>query len=280
MADLDASAMPLLEMRGIAQALRRRARPGEGRLRLPAGIDSRGPGRERCRQVDADQDHLRRGPARRRRDPAGRAGRPLRRAERRQSGGHRRDLPGAVAGPRPQRRGQYLPVEPAAPVRPHRRPRAAAARRRVPGPARLRRPRSPRAGEGPAAVAAPAGGDRQGPGAAAAAADPGRGDLGPHGRRRRAGVPVAAQPAPRRFGPALHLAPDARDRGSRRHLLGVPQRAPRRDLPARRAHRSGDRPPDDRPRHRAGLSAQAGRVRRRRAASRSTVWAGGSGWPT
>ena len=57
-----------------------------------------------------------------------------------------------------------------------------------PGPSWLRRPRSRHPRQGPAALAPPAGRDRQGAGAAATAADPGRGDLGPDRRRRRAGV--------------------------------------------------------------------------------------------
>ena len=53
-----------------------------------------------------------------------------------------------------------------------------------------------------------------------------------------------------------------------RHVETFPQGTP---------HRPGDRPPDDRPRHRAGLPAEAGRGRSRAAvASRSPAWVGAS----
>ena len=74
---------------------------------------------------------------------------------------------------------------------------------------------------------------------------------------------AAARAAPRRAGAALHLAPHARDRRPGRHLLGVPQWPPRRDLRrTARAADAGDRPADDRPRHHPGLPAQAGAASR------------------
>ena len=48
-----------------------------------------------------------------------------------------------------------------------------------------------------------------------------------------------ASPARRRPGAALHLAPHARDRGARRHLLGVPQR-PAHTTPSRPARCTDD----------------------------------------
>ena len=55
----------------------------------------------------------------------------------------------------------------------------------------------------------------------------------------------------------LHLAPHARGRGPGGPRLGVPQRPPHRDIRQGRALDGGDRPVDDRARHRHAISAEA-----------------------
>ena len=55
----------------------------------------------------------------------------------------------------------------------------------------------------------------------------------------------------------LHLAPHARGRRALRHPLGLPQRPPHRDLRQGRPLGPRDRPPDDRPRRRGAVPAQA-----------------------
>ena len=69
-------------------------------------------------------------------------------------------------------------------------------------------------------------------------ADPRRGDLGADRRPTSSGSSRSCTAAGRGPGDPLHLAPHERDRGAGRHLLGVPQRPPRRDL--RQGTRSDD----------------------------------------
>ena len=98
---MDAGAAPLLRMEGICK------RYGGVRALEEAELAGRRrphpchPRRERRRQVDADQDHGRRGRARRRPHDARRPRRSrFARSGRRQRGRHRLHLPGAVADPR------------------------------------------------------------------------------------------------------------------------------------------------------------------------------------
>ena len=72
--------------------------------------------------------------------------------------------------------------------------------------------------------------------APAAAADPRRGHLGTDRGRRRDGLRHPAATARRRRNDPVHLAPDARDRGAGRHLLGLSQRPPHRDVRAGHPH--------------------------------------------
>ena len=78
--------------------------------------------------------------------------------------------------------------------------------------------------------------------------------------RRREGLRDAQAAARGRPRGRLHLAPHARDRGARRRLHGLPQRAAHRDLRGPHQDRRGDRRDDDRPRVQEHLSAA---VRRR-----------------
>ena len=98
---------------------------------------------------------------------------------------HRLRLPGAVADPRPDGRGQHLRHHRQPAVRADRRHGPAPPRRGAAGAGRLRGHQSASAGARPAAVAPPAGRARQGAGPPAAAADHGRGDLGADRLRRR-----------------------------------------------------------------------------------------------
>ncbi len=85
--------------------------PG-ARSRGLRGAGGRGPcaaRRERCGQVDADQDRLGRLPARRRQHADRRQACALRPAGRCPGGRHRHDLPGAAAVPRAQRRREHFP---------------------------------------------------------------------------------------------------------------------------------------------------------------------------
>ena len=189
MADLDASAMPLLELRGIAKryggvrALEEvdfACRPGS----IHAVLGENGAGKSTLIKiisgvVQPDVGEIRL------------AGQPVRFA-----GPSAANRAGIVAifqelslVPDLSVADNVCLVRPAAPLRPDRPPRAAAARGRVSWAGSAARDLDPaHPGQGPAAVAAAAGRDRQGAGAAAATADPGRGDLGPDRRRRRAGV--------------------------------------------------------------------------------------------
>ena len=134
--------------------------------------------------------------------------------------------------PTSQRGRQYLPRRPAAPLRPDRRPGPAPPRRGAAGrlgcddlDPRARVKDLPLSRRQMVEIA-------KALALRAAASDPRRGDLGADRRRRRAGLSGSCTTAARGPGPALHLASHARDRGAGRHLLGVPQRAPRRDLRA------------------------------------------------
>ena len=184
--------------------------------------------------------------------------------------GHSLHLPGTLADAGPLGRRQYLDRRAAETLRPHRRARPASPGRGAIGRSRMRgrQSASPRARS--AAVAPPDGRDRQGARAKAEAAHPRRGDLGADQRRRREGLFAAGAAEIRGRRHPLHHPSHARGRGARGPRLGVPQRAPYRDLRQGRALDRGNRPTDDRARHRNAISAQA----ETRAAARGAQ----SGW--
>ena len=217
------------------QALRWRAGTRGRRLRLRAGVDPCRAGRERRRQVDADQDHLGRRPAGYRQHASGRRARALRRTDRGQRRRHRLHLPGAVADAGPLGRGQHLDQRPAAPLRPDRPTGAAPQGRGAARPRRLRGRQSADPGAQPALVPPADGGDRQGARPEPEALDPRRGDLGADRCRCREGL---RDPAPAaRSGPrhSLYQPSHARDRAARRHLVGLQERSAHRDLRQGRA---------------------------------------------
>ena len=181
--------------------------------------------------------------------------------------GHRLHFPGAVARSRPFGRRQHRHLQSAATLRNDRPARAAATRR---GSARARRRAgypSDGAGQGPAAVAPPDGGDRQGAGAQAPRPHPRRGDLGLDRRRRRQGVRGPEAFAPGRSRAPVHLPSHARDRRTRRRMHGVQERRQCRDLRRRNQDRQRGRRDDDRARIQPRLSAEAGRAGERRGAA-------------
>ena len=166
-------------------------------------LDPRRPRRERRRQVDADQDHLGRRPARHGHD-----------APRRPRGAR------SPTRSRPTRAGivcifQELSLMPDLSVAdniciadpPRRlglidRARPAAPRRGAAGPGRLRGRQPARAGQGPAALAPADGRDRQGARPRAEAPDPRRGHLGADRGRRREGLRHPAPAAATRAWPS------------------------------------------------------------------------------
>ena len=142
----DISDADLLRALGVSKRFAGRDGARPRGLRPPRRRDPRADGRERRRQVDADEDPLRRAAGRRGPDPDRRdAGRhrlgPRRRARR-----HRHHPPGAEPRPRALGRRQHLPRPRAAARRPLPRPRRHVRRGAdAPRPARDRpRPRRPR----------------------------------------------------------------------------------------------------------------------------------------
>ena len=123
-----------------------------------------------------------------------------------------------------------------------------------------------RSAEGPAAVAAADGRDRQGARPQAAHSHPRRGDLGADRGRRHQGIRRPQAPAQRGPRAPLHLAPHARDRRDRRRVHGVPQRPQRRHLSRRDEVRQRSGRDDDRPRIQPCLPAEAARAAFRQAA--------------
>ena len=199
------------------QALpRRRGQPGH-RAEGPPRRGARDRGGERRRQVDADEDAVRRAPPRRGRDPHRRPGADLPQPVRRDRRRHRHGPPALHAGRQLHRPGEHRPGQRADARRP------AGPRRGAPPDPRDLRPvlPGPAAGRprgGPGRGCPPAGRDRQGALPRRPHPDPGRADRRPGAARGRRAVrqPQAAHPR----GPdrPLHL-PQAR-RGAprvRRH---------------------------------------------------------------
>ena len=178
--EFHAVAPPILEMRNIAKRFGATQALEDVSLDAPRRRDPCAPRRERRRQVDPDQDHDRRPPAGSRRDPALRQADHHRQRRRGAAPRHRRDLPGAAALPRPQRRGEHLHQPPG--PRPRRRLAADVSRGRGdPGRAR-RRARCAQPGPRPDARRPAVGRDRQGDLAQRPRPDHGRADrvaLGP-----------------------------------------------------------------------------------------------------
>ncbi len=195
--------------RGHHAPLRHADRERPRRSRNRPGPDPRAARRKRRRQVDTDENHLRRAAGRRGHDPlAGRA-RDHRRPPRRARLGHRHGVPAFLAvrrddggrerGPRPR-----CPRAPAGAGHPH--PRGQPRIR----PAARSRPHRGLAGRG----RAPARRDRPLPDHAAPPAGDGRAHLGAHPAGGRAAVrDAAAARGRRRLGP-LHFAQAGRDPGT------------------------------------------------------------------